>query len=279
MLSGPQVSWSHAVLRRADDALIVEDLGSSNGTFVWDERITRPTWVQGPTPITIGQYAFTRVMERENIEAPLLIYDIDANLELPLRERFEIGATATADLRVEGSPTFLLRITPTGLMVNGKAVELPWEPPDCPRRVRVRRNSRYTPTARGADHGSVLLRLRLEPVQATVVHLPSATSHIITAENRVYLLYALAKALHDDRRAGIPPEEAGWRSDDQVTVAIWGRDGRVGCKNRLNTLTHRVRGEMERAGIPRDLIEKRNGWVRLNASRVTLDLDAFGRTT
>ncbi|MCB9671462.1 MAG: FHA domain-containing protein [Alphaproteobacteria bacterium] len=273
VLAGPQVSWSHAVLRRENDVIVVEDLGSSNGTFVWDTRIARPTRVLGPTPITIGQYAFTRVTGSERPNAPLLVQDLDANLELPLRERFEIGGAGTADLQVVGSPTFVLRPTPDGLDVNGTSVDLPWSPEGCARRISVRRNSAYTPTARGEAQGSILVRLRLDPAQATVVHLPTTSTHTLTAENRVYLLYALARALHDDREAGVPLDECGWRSDDQLTVAIWGRDGRVGSKNRLNTLTHRVRGEVERAGIPRDLIEKRNGWARLNASRVTLDLD------
>lgn len=272
VLSGPQVSWSHAVLRRDGDVIVVEDLGSSNGTYVWDARIVRPTRVQGPTPITIGQYTFTRLTGTERPNAPLLVRDEEAGIELPLRERFEIGPSAAADLQA-GDTTFLLKATPDGLLVNGAAVELPWALPDVGRKVVVSRNAQYTPTARGDAQGSILIRLRLDPAQATVVHLPTASTHTLTAENRVYLLYALARALQEDREAGLPLDEAGWRSDDQLLVAIWGRDGRVGSKNRLNTLTHRVRGEVERAGIPRDLLEKRNGWARLNAARVTLDLE------
>jgi len=38
-LNDPDVSRRHAVLRQVDDGLAVEDLGSTNGTFVNDRRI------------------------------------------------------------------------------------------------------------------------------------------------------------------------------------------------------------------------------------------------
>jgi pSer/pThr/pTyr-binding forkhead associated (FHA) protein len=39
-LTDPDVSRRHAVVRQVDDGLAVEDLGSTNGTFVNDRRIT-----------------------------------------------------------------------------------------------------------------------------------------------------------------------------------------------------------------------------------------------
>jgi pSer/pThr/pTyr-binding forkhead associated (FHA) protein len=39
-LNDPDVSRRHAVVRKVDDGLAVEDLGSTNGTFVNDRRIT-----------------------------------------------------------------------------------------------------------------------------------------------------------------------------------------------------------------------------------------------
>ena len=38
-LNDPDVSRRHAVVRRVDDGLAIEDLGSTNGTYVNDRRI------------------------------------------------------------------------------------------------------------------------------------------------------------------------------------------------------------------------------------------------
>ena len=40
-LQDTQVSWQHAVLSDAGETCLIEDLGSSNGTFVGAERIQR----------------------------------------------------------------------------------------------------------------------------------------------------------------------------------------------------------------------------------------------
>jgi ABC transport system ATP-binding/permease protein len=42
-MSDARVSWHHAILRHEQDAWILEDLGSTNGTFVGTERIERVT--------------------------------------------------------------------------------------------------------------------------------------------------------------------------------------------------------------------------------------------
>ena len=39
-LNDPDVSRRHAVIRQVDDGLAIEDLGSTNGTFVNDRRIS-----------------------------------------------------------------------------------------------------------------------------------------------------------------------------------------------------------------------------------------------
>jgi pSer/pThr/pTyr-binding forkhead associated (FHA) protein len=37
----PRVSWQHAILRLADDQWLLEDVGSTNGTFVGGQRVRR----------------------------------------------------------------------------------------------------------------------------------------------------------------------------------------------------------------------------------------------
>lgn len=57
-LDDAQVSRHHAILRRQDDELILEDLGSTNGTWVNGERIVGPHVLQPTETISIGSSVF-----------------------------------------------------------------------------------------------------------------------------------------------------------------------------------------------------------------------------
>ncbi len=47
VLADPEVSRRHAKVRSLDEALAIEDLGSTNGTFVNGQRVTRATLKEG----------------------------------------------------------------------------------------------------------------------------------------------------------------------------------------------------------------------------------------
>jgi predicted component of type VI protein secretion system len=55
VVEDPEVSRRHAVLRRSDGSVIVEDLDSTNGTFVNGERIRSPIAVGPGDQIRVGQ--------------------------------------------------------------------------------------------------------------------------------------------------------------------------------------------------------------------------------
>ncbi len=57
-LSHIQVSWRHAQVRRTSSTGFVEDLGSSNGTYVDGKRITMPQPLRPGSSIVIGPYTF-----------------------------------------------------------------------------------------------------------------------------------------------------------------------------------------------------------------------------
>jgi hypothetical protein len=61
VISSPDVSRRHARLFVADENVVIEDLGSKNGTFVDGERLSAPTAVRPPVELTIGK---TRVLLR-----------------------------------------------------------------------------------------------------------------------------------------------------------------------------------------------------------------------
>lgn len=58
VLTHPMVSNRHACVRRLGDQVVVEDLGSTNGTYVNGVKITGPTQVQPGDVIRIATYAF-----------------------------------------------------------------------------------------------------------------------------------------------------------------------------------------------------------------------------
>lgn len=57
-LEGPQISRHHAVIRVRVDQVIVEDLGSANGTFVNGERVTAPRILMHTDRLAFGNIAF-----------------------------------------------------------------------------------------------------------------------------------------------------------------------------------------------------------------------------
>src|SRR5262245_14746921 len=61
-LEDAQVSWQHAVLSHDGGACVIEDLGSSNGTFLGAERIRRQVFNAGEV-VRIGPYELTMQMQ------------------------------------------------------------------------------------------------------------------------------------------------------------------------------------------------------------------------
>jgi hypothetical protein len=55
MLDDPEVSRRHAVLRRSGDSVVIEDLDSTNGTFVNGERIREPITVRCGDEVRLGR--------------------------------------------------------------------------------------------------------------------------------------------------------------------------------------------------------------------------------
>lgn len=57
-IEDPELSRRHLVMRVFEKGVEVEDLGSTNGTFVDDVRIERPTRVGGGAMIRLGSTVF-----------------------------------------------------------------------------------------------------------------------------------------------------------------------------------------------------------------------------
>ena len=59
VLDDPEASRRHASLSADDDGLTVEDLGSTNGTYVNGERVDSPRHLHAGDLVTIGQTQLT----------------------------------------------------------------------------------------------------------------------------------------------------------------------------------------------------------------------------
>ena len=98
--------------------------------------------------------------------------------------------------------------------------------------------------------------------EAVVRDPASGVSHRIRSDNRAVLLFLLGRQLLDDRRANTPETDAGWMSDRDVVIGIWGRGGEHAGRNRLHVLVHRMRKELQDAGIDSDVVETRRNALR-----------------
>lgn len=124
VVDDPRVSGRHALLRPDGDAIQVEDIGSSNGTFVRGERITGPSVLAPGDEMRVGDTTLrvegktTTVADQEPTHWSLSVRTgPDAGMEQVLHEgSLVIGRDGAADMRLTDSrvSTNHVRITLRG---------------------------------------------------------------------------------------------------------------------------------------------------------------------
>ena len=124
VVDDPRVSGRHALLRPHGDAIQVEDIGSSNGTFVRGERITGPSVLAPGDEMRVGDTTLrvegktTTVADQEPTHWSLSVRTgPDAGMEQVLHEgSLVIGRDGAADMRLTDSrvSTNHVRITLRG---------------------------------------------------------------------------------------------------------------------------------------------------------------------
>ena len=67
-LSDPGLSWSHAKVTQREDGIYIEDLGSTNGTYVRGERITEPTRLADGDRIRLGGQTMLKLTLADELE-------------------------------------------------------------------------------------------------------------------------------------------------------------------------------------------------------------------
>ncbi|MBS1789075.1 MAG: FHA domain-containing protein [Acidobacteria bacterium] len=92
-LDYPMVSWQHARLTRAGNQITVEDLGSTNGTFVNGQRISGAVRVKPGDVIGLGSYTFHLTqagrLEKRDYRGNLTIEGAGLTVEVPGKRLIE----------------------------------------------------------------------------------------------------------------------------------------------------------------------------------------------
>jgi ABC-type multidrug transport system ATPase subunit/ABC-type multidrug transport system permease subunit len=87
VLDYPMVSWRHMQLRRVGGDMLVEDLGSTNGTYVNGVRIAGPVRVRPGDVVGLGSYTFTIApdggLEERDLRGNLTIEVYGLSVDVP----------------------------------------------------------------------------------------------------------------------------------------------------------------------------------------------------
>lgn len=278
-----QVSEYHALVWPIEGVAWVRDLGSTNGTYVNDERLMGRLALKAGDEISVGGVRLRLHASRSlrSVEPPLILEDGLTKLSVPMiRNRFRVGSAPDCDLVIPGAEAveFMIRQDLQGMYrmsADGDqpvTIDVPFEAAG--RTFTVRDTSdMFQPTIAPvsldedprykivADMGGA------RGVAATIRDLDSGEDYCVEAENRAILLCLLAQAVRSDRDDGLEPGSVGWRDDYDLRVALWGRNA---GKNQLNVLLHRLRRELWGSGVDARFIEKARGRTRIDVADVEI---------
>jgi hypothetical protein len=291
VLTEETVSGRHALfhLDVGGASLRVRDLGSTNGTFLNDQRLQAPAALTDGDRVRLGSSVTIQLhIQRARIAAPpapppSLLVDLHTGVAHPVRsDRIFVGAEPHCQVRVEGAPTACITLHDEGeIWLSADDQEAPIEP-GSPFEIAGRELVFRSPgsalsatvreTVERTSYGYELaVALTTDTGPEATIHDPRGdTRYTITAENRVSLLWVLAKKLLDDRQEGRSLESSGWCEDQDVMRGIWGRGWDQMGSNNYQVLLSRTRREFAKAGFDGWFIEKRRGHTRLRLQKVHL---------
>lgn len=102
--------------------------------------------------------------------------------------------------------------------------------------------------------------------EATIEDLSTGQRCVLRSNNRVSMLYLLARQIEQDAQKALPITERGWCSDEEIACGVWGRNWQRQIKSHLYVLVHRVRKELKEAGLDPRCIEKKRrhsrAWIQ-----------------
>ncbi len=151
MIDDDELSRRHAVVRRFANRLQVEDLGSTNGTFVDGNRIAEPTLLGGGAEIKIGITVLVvegvlPVTSDESVAGPRNATRISPTLSENSVGAPQAAAPAPAAAAAQASPPSSEPITGPGTSPLAKPLT-EFRPPDRVRRQRGLASRSWVPVA------------------------------------------------------------------------------------------------------------------------------------
>lgn len=251
------VSWHHAAMWISGGQVWVRDLGSTNGVKLNGEALRDPEVVKPGDEVLIGERVCLRITGQPDREPAFVLEDLRRGLRHMLppgsRTLASLGLSLEATLTVTEDGELSVEMAGSLLPLTlGEEIEAGDE------RLRVvRLGSRRRTVGQDAEPYPYRLTVRLDaPRGAEAVLLDRRTQrqHRIATENRVALMYQLARQVQDDLSAGKPPEESGWCQDADLIVGVWGKGERTASA--LPVLVHRIRKELSAAGFDHGFLEK-----------------------
>jgi hypothetical protein len=275
------VSWEHARFWADGEKLWCSDQ-STNGTFVNEERIRGTVQLAVNDVVRLGDRLRLKVQLHGTAgaaEAPVRTFALEAvstGLRHPFRNsRLVLGSAEDADLRIASAAPYAAEFAMHGpdelvamigseersLQLGDRVVVAGME------FVVVEVDGERAPTIQPTrDRFPYRLVATLDgPTgpHAELMDVSRGNAVRVDAETRAILLYLLGKKVDDDRKSTIPRDEVGWAADDDVIVGVWGRSGLQDGANRLKVLVHRLRAEIDRAGMDPWCLERRRRFIRI----------------
>ena len=278
------VSWHHAVIQRDGNQVWIRDLGSRNGSRLDGQRVNGTVPWSAGSVLKIGDVEFSLAHGDLPTRAggpTAMVEDVSSGLRYPLRgPTFVIGSDADADLVLPGTERVVLVEHADGDLWVGNGEEVrPLAEGDTfsvsgvALRV-VRADDGWLQTKADVD-ADVAPGYSFEAAMdsesgpwARFTDPMTGLAHRVSAPNRVALLWFLAEAMQADHE--VAPDDAGWRSNNAVSVAVWGKARQGHDPRLLKALIHNVRSELRGAGLDPWCLEKRRGSLRLRVGAVRL---------
>jgi pSer/pThr/pTyr-binding forkhead associated (FHA) protein len=264
VLNDDSVSGHHALLFREGDAVLVRDLRSTNGTFCNGERVVGEIAVRPGDLLQFGKTVLARLAAQPQAAtdgAALRLEQADGPLAWPVDSAmFAVPGATDAAIRVGVDEVWLVQdgqevapvVPDAAFTVDGK-------------RFVLRVDAETAKTARPVD-AALPYRLAVDLDHDLAELTDGETAARITTANRVALLHVLGRCWLEHA----PGPRRGWCPDAELSSLVWGRAHRSNQPNNLNVLIHRVRRDVEQAGLDRWFIERRTGETRVRVSEVVL---------